>query len=247
MSALPADRAPDMLGEAMALADLGFRVIPIKPGGKHPPVPAWQDAATTDPDVIRNWWTHLYRGHGIGIATGNGRVVLDIDVSGDKRGDDTLHELLALHGDLPDTVEAITGSGGRHIWLTAPCEVRNDAGRRLGHGIERCKRWHPGFPDHDEWVGSDWSNAMQSEAGEAGNVVKKLRRVETNRLGKNDPPASELLEMLADEIADTYLYLDLLATFYGIDMAAAIVAKFNAVSEREGWPERLTDETGANE
>jgi len=136
MSALPADRTPDMLGEAMSLADLGFRVIPIKPGGKHPPVPAWQDAATTDADVIRNWWTHLYRGHGIGIATGGGRIVLDIDVAGDKRGDDTLHELLERHGDLPDTVEAITGSGGRHIWLRVPCEVRNDAGRRLGHGID---------------------------------------------------------------------------------------------------------------
>lgn len=40
----------------------------------------------------------------------------------------------------------------------------------------RCERWHPGFPhDPGGWSGADWSNAMCGEAGEAANVVKKLR------------------------------------------------------------------------
>lgn len=34
-------------------------------------------------------------------------------------------------------------------------------------------------------------------------------------------------------------YLDLLAAYYGIDMGAAVIAKFNAISEAEGLPQRL--------
>lgn len=117
---------------------------------------------------------------------------------------------------------------------------------------ERCERWHPGFDyppmlteDSDpvvlfgQWNGADWSNAMQGEAGEAGNVVKKLRRKDGGLRGAVDPERDELLRMLGDELADTFLYLDLLATYYAIDLPAAIVRKFNAISEREGFPERL--------
>lgn len=105
---------------------------------------------------------------------------------------------------------------------------------------ERCERWHPGFPD-DDWSGSDWSNAMQGEAGEAGNVVKKLRRLETGVTSKRDVDITEaeLRVKLADEIADTFLYLDLLASYYEIDMPRAIVSKFNRVSREAGFPERL--------
>jgi NTP pyrophosphatase (non-canonical NTP hydrolase) len=103
----------------------------------------------------------------------------------------------------------------------------------------RAGRWHPGFPDDDTWTLADWSNAMCGEAGEAANVVKKLRRVETGLVGVLDLPAVELREALADELADVFCYLDLLATKAGIDLPVAIVAKFNRVSERQGFPERL--------
>lgn len=102
----------------------------------------------------------------------------------------------------------------------------------------RVERWHPGFPN-DGWMGSDWSNAMGGEAGEAMNVVKKLRRIDIGQEGKVDPERDVLLGKLAEEIADTFIYLDLLAAFYGIDLPAAVVAKFNAISVREGFPDRL--------
>jgi NTP pyrophosphatase (non-canonical NTP hydrolase) len=105
--------------------------------------------------------------------------------------------------------------------------------------LARAKRWHPGFPNDDVWTLADWSNAMCGEAGEAANVVKKLRRVETGHVGALDGAADVLRTKLGDEIADVYLYLDLLATKAGIDTQAAVVRKFNAVSEREGMPERL--------
>lgn len=104
---------------------------------------------------------------------------------------------------------------------------------------ERAARWHPGYPIDDTWSGADWSNAMCGEAGEAANVVKKLRRIETGHIGSLDPPESVLRQGLADECADVFLYLDLLATKYGINLAEAIVAKFNKVSMRQSYPERL--------
>lgn len=106
----------------------------------------------------------------------------------------------------------------------------------------RCSRWHPGFPDSGEWTGADWSNAMCGEAGEVANVVKKLRRIETGHLGAVDPAREELIDQLADECGDVLAYLDLLAAYYGIDLAKAAARKFNRVSGHEGFPERLPHE-----
>jgi NTP pyrophosphatase (non-canonical NTP hydrolase) len=100
----------------------------------------------------------------------------------------------------------------------------------------RCKVWHQ---SGSGWTGADWSNAMCGEAGETANVVKKLRRSECGMPGSLDPDSERLREMLSAELADTFLYLDLLATFYEIDLPAAIISKFNSVSEREGFTERL--------
>lgn len=105
---------------------------------------------------------------------------------------------------------------------------------------QRCERWHPGFAEgQGAWSGADWSNAMAGEAGEVANVVKKLRRYECGLHGNGDPAPEELKAMLAKEIADVFLYLDLLSTYYGIDMPKAVVEKFNEVSVRQGFQERL--------
>jgi NTP pyrophosphatase (non-canonical NTP hydrolase) len=103
----------------------------------------------------------------------------------------------------------------------------------------RRDRWHP--PEAEQWSGADWSNAMCGEAGEAANVVKKIRRHETGlaALGQPVPPVEELMAQLGDELADVVCYLVLVADHYGIDLPAALVSKFNRVSERQGFPERL--------
>lgn len=107
--------------------------------------------------------------------------------------------------------------------------------------LSRVHHWHYGFNDQapNQWSGGDWSNAMCGEAGETANVVKKLRRLETGVIGNGDVSKEELLEMLAMEIADTATYLDLLAAYYGIDMGEAIRKKFNIVSDKQGFPEKL--------
>lgn len=107
--------------------------------------------------------------------------------------------------------------------------------RKVSH--ERCKRWHP--PGSLPWTAADWSNATCGEAGEMANVIKKIRRHETGAANKGDPPMEVLLDMVALEIADVVIYCDLLADYLGIDLEEAVRKKFNAVSERQGFPERL--------
>ena|SRR5689334_13880222 len=111
---------------------------------------------------------------------------------------------------------------------------------------KRAKRWHRGFPlCEDGWTGADWSNAMCGEAGEVANVVKKLRRIETAihqaEQGDNTDEAysAMLTKKLATEIGDTFIYLDLLAQFYGLRMENCVTDTFNRVSKREGFPEKI--------
>jgi hypothetical protein len=87
---------------------------------------SWQYAATSDAKVIANWFRGFYKGYGVGVATGEESHiwVLDIDTGPDKPGEASLEALVAEHGPLPATVEAVTGSGGRHLYFTWPTGQR---------------------------------------------------------------------------------------------------------------------------
>ena len=159
------DADPIIYAHAYALR--GWRVLPIKPGEKRPPMGAWQKAATIDKAMIDKWWTELYRDHGVGVATGraSGIFVLDVDVAEDKAGDETLADLEARYGALPDTPTVETPSGGAHYYFKIPdgIEIRNDAGRRLGQGLDiRGEGGQVVAPptaravDAYEWVGETW-------------------------------------------------------------------------------------------
>ena len=129
-----------VLQTALAYASKQVRVIPIKQGEKRPPMQGWQNAATTNPTTIRQWFEGQFKDCGLGIATGEFRdrylVVIDIDDRETYKGSDTLNDLEQLHGKLPDTVEVITGSGGRHIYFLTDQPIRNEASGRLGVGID---------------------------------------------------------------------------------------------------------------
>lgn len=103
--------------------------------------------------------------------------------------------------------------------------------------LSRCARWHP--RGLSEWSLSDWFTATMGELGEAANVAKKLNR-ERDGIAGNTVSVEQLRADLADEIADVAIYLDILAASEGIDLAAAIVSKFNRTSEKVGFPERLS-------
>ena len=133
----------NLLEHALAYAAKGLRVIPICPGEKHPKgIVNWQQQGTTDPTQIRSWWTGEHLGWGIGILGGrttSGRQIFIVDVdehNPNESGSETLLDLQAEHGRLPDTVTVHTPSGGKHLYYYSPVEIRNDAGRRLGPGLD---------------------------------------------------------------------------------------------------------------
>lgn len=117
-----------MLEAALAWAARGFRIFPLSVGSKVPPRGMrFKQEATTDPEKIRSWWAFEPR-YNVGVATGNGYNVVDVDVR--KGGAATLLEL-----DLPDaTLTVSTPSGGWHLYLLGP-DVQNSVDR-LGPGVD---------------------------------------------------------------------------------------------------------------
>ena len=99
-------------------------------------------------------------------------------------------------------------------------------------GLARAYRWHPG--GLTDWSVSDWAVAAAGEIGEALNAVKKYNRARDGIQG-----ATATAEDIGKEIADTVIYLDLLAQRLGLSLETLVREKFNAVSEREGFPERI--------
>jgi len=88
------------------------------------------------------------------------------------------------------------------------------------------------------WSTSDWMAAVIGELGEAANVVKKLNRVRDGVPGNKETP-DQLREKLRREIADAFVYLDLLAQSLGFNIADAAVDVFNAKSKEIGYPEGM--------
>jgi NTP pyrophosphatase (non-canonical NTP hydrolase) len=86
----------------------------------------------------------------------------------------------------------------------------------------------------NSWSLSDWFTATMGELGEAANIAKKLNRVRDGIPGNKETP-EELQAGLAEEIADVFIYLDLLAQAAGVDLEDAVVAKFQKTSEKIGY------------
>ena len=122
------------LEAALDYARLGWRVVPILAGSKRPALTRWTEHASTDEATIKGWWDG-HDDYGVGIATGpsSGFWALDVDDF------DSLLDLEQRYEVLPDTRTSITGSGGYHFlfrWPDDGRDIRNDAGRRLGPGLD---------------------------------------------------------------------------------------------------------------
>jgi NTP pyrophosphatase (non-canonical NTP hydrolase) len=77
-------------------------------------------------------------------------------------------------------------------------------------------------------------NELAGETGEACNIIKKLERARHGWRGSIGTVAQ-----LAEELADIIITVDLVAIQLGIDLSDAVVAKFNATSEKNGLSTRL--------
>jgi hypothetical protein len=111
-----------MLEAAISYGSRGWRVFPV--AGKVPRLAAWPTQATTDAATLRRWW-RTWPTADLGIATGDGLVVLDVDPR--HGGDSSLADLERHHGPLLDTPRALTGGGGVHVYLAVEQLIGNRA------------------------------------------------------------------------------------------------------------------------
>lgn len=82
--------------------------------------------------------------------------------------------------------------------------------------------------DGSDWSLGDWCTAVTGELGEAANILKKIRRGEFT--------LEEAQPELAKELADTQIYLDILAYRAGINLGNCVISKFNGVSWKKNIP-----------
>jgi len=132
-------------------------------------------------------------------------------------GDDLENLILEAHGAGPST----SSPRPRAMLALADLRAANET---------RQREWDPQSRVTLEYRG----NELAGETGEACNVIKKLAR-ERNGM----PGSRATVQQLADELADVVICADLVAMAEGIDLGAAVVAKFNATSEKVGLATRL--------
>ncbi|MET9723574.1 bifunctional DNA primase/polymerase [Streptomyces zaomyceticus] len=149
----------DLLAHAIAAAERGWHVFPLRPRDKRPAGHADsrcpgtgrctdghktpEQRATTNVDLLAAAWTHAP--YNIGIATGpSGLLVVDLDTlkptdaEGTPDGVTTFEALCERAGQaVPLTHRVRTARGGQHLYFTQPDNVRlgNTAGR-LGKHID---------------------------------------------------------------------------------------------------------------
>jgi hypothetical protein len=124
---------------ALAMARHGFRVFPCLPDAKRPATRDGLKSATLDVDLVDRWWRANPR-FNIGLATGQGLVVVDCDAgkpwphstpqpAGINDGADMLVTLAETYDAVADgswmfgTWSVRTPSGGMHFYYRVPDDV----------------------------------------------------------------------------------------------------------------------------
>lgn len=185
-----------VLEHALAYVAYGFRVFPVAgiatsatgrrcrcgkvdcgSPGKHPRLRDWQQLATSEEGRLREWFgpEGPYRDDNLAVATGKPSGVFVLDVDPRHGGADALDALEATNSELPETLTAQTGGGGRHLFFKYPAnrevgckvglapgiDVRGDGGlvvvepsRHISGGIYA---WEDGVPGEVEIAEApDW-------------------------------------------------------------------------------------------
>jgi hypothetical protein len=143
---------PTPLEAALQYARLGWPVFPLHhpdptrgcscgeaeechSPGKHPRTRKGLKDATTDERQIRLWWRH-YPLANVGLATGRKSGLVALDVDPRSGGDASLCELVEQYGELPNTLEAVTGGGGTHLLFSHPGVSFRNSSSLVGEGLD---------------------------------------------------------------------------------------------------------------
>jgi hypothetical protein len=182
-----------MLAAALAYAEAGLNVFPLKPRSKVPATSDGLKSATTNVERVRAWWQQWPEAN-LAIRTGDDSALVVIDVDVQHGGAGSLRELERRHGDLPKTARVLTGSGGQHVYFRHPGpEIRNSAGK-LGAGLD--VRGDGGYvvapPSvHDNGRAYQWMRRL--ERGIADLPAWLLEDAEKRRNGGPAEPVDELI------------------------------------------------------
>lgn len=119
----------DFFDRALPLTVAGWSVFPLTPGDKKPLV-KWRDESTTNVEQLAAW-CERWPAANVGIdCEKSGLYVIDLD---GEAGREAWRELAKNHT-MPDTIEAITGGGGAHIYCQLPNgDWTNTAGKLAEH------------------------------------------------------------------------------------------------------------------
>ena len=114
---------------AFKYADAGLSVFPLRERDKRPATANGFKDATTDKAQIERWWKENPN-YNIGIATGSpsgGLVVVDVDEDKEKgkTGLSSIQNWMKKNGQIPKTVEVVTGRGGLHAYYFCKTQLSN--------------------------------------------------------------------------------------------------------------------------
>ena len=109
-----------------------WAVFPCSPTSKKPLTPHGCKDAKKSVGAIKSWWKK-WPDASIGIATGSvsGLIVIDEDLDENKglNGYEAVSEWERINGELPATVQCITGRGGYHLYYQySGDDIKNRAG-----------------------------------------------------------------------------------------------------------------------
>jgi len=278
------------LGYAHAYADCGLRAIDAhtlngngKPSGsggdcKNPRGAAWGSEATTDHDKLNRRWSgdgdyppnksgvvRSYAGHtamrNVAVVMDEGYFVLDLD---GEDGIQWVEEQEAIHGPLPPTVTARSGSGGFHYYLKSPnrkirnsasaiapnVDIRGKGGQALVppsmhksgnryEWVDGCAPWECEIADAPEWL--EDAAFFASKANQTEKTGSKKRKSSDKRASSAESGKSDArgLDAHLAEIGDG----DGLRGFDGPIYAAACAyfAREGAEADAESLVDTLRD------
>ena len=191
-------------------AKYGWAVFPIRPETKKPLTPHGCKDAKKDTGPIKAWW-RKWPNASVGIATGSisSLVVIDEDLDEDK-GVDGIQTMAAWekdNGELPETVRAITGRGGAHLYFHY---TGSDIGNRAGiiEGVD--VRGEGGYviapPSiHPNGASYEWEcDPEETPLAEVNEIVKRF--LSTGAAGREDGEKFQLPQIIESGHRNQILY-----------------------------------------
>ncbi len=127
---------PSLMQQAIQMAEQGMMIFPLHPNGKRPLTCNGFKDASHSSEQVEQWWEQSPAANiGLPTGTGNGIVVVDVDVKDGKAGKESLRALQKGCGAF-QTLAIQTPTGGYHFYFSShDPEIGNRTAMRNGIDI----------------------------------------------------------------------------------------------------------------